>query len=113
MSSELKLVLGDPRKTKTGSGYPAFDEIGNVTLPDTGETIPPSEYRWVTVTSEASPDMSRAAKGSVLTSGPVGGLLSWDARTALNTSQIERTLPNRLWCRQKHLKSARARLNGF
>lgn len=72
MSYELKPIFGDPRKTKKGSGYPSFDEVGNVTLPDTGEKIAPSDYRWVKVTSEASPNMSEAAKGSVLTSAPVG-----------------------------------------
>ncbi|MBS1695774.1 MAG: hypothetical protein JST91_26555 [Actinobacteria bacterium] len=70
MSYELRPVVG--MKNLKGDGYPTFDEIGNVTLPDTGKTIPPTEYHWVKVTSEASPDMSKAAASSLLISPPSG-----------------------------------------
>lgn len=69
MSYELRPVLG--MKNKTGDGYPTIDEVGNVTLPDTRETLSPAEYRWVKVTSDANPDMS-GARGALAVSPPSG-----------------------------------------
>lgn len=66
MAYELQPILG---RKLSGEGYPLVAESGEVKLLDKNKTFQPTEYRWVKVTSEASPDMSAASKGKLLVSG--------------------------------------------
>lgn len=69
MSYELR--RNRTKLVEKGKGYPHVDEAGNVTLPETNETIPAERYLWVKIVSDTPEAPPRpSARGALLVDTP-------------------------------------------